>query len=114
MPASHHFYNHVFAELGKLKASKSAGPNQITPGIIKEFAYEFLIPFTNILNCSFSEGIVPEQWKKAIVVPVPKKQPPSIDKLRPVSLTSRDHFKTQPAVGRRRPPVPVGCYCSEQ
>ena len=34
------------------------------------------------------EGKVSDQWKRAIVVPIPKQYPPNIDKLRPVSLTS--------------------------
>ena len=55
---------------------------------MKEFAYELSIPFTDILNASFTEGVVPSQWKKGIVVPVPKQKPPSLDKLRPISLTS--------------------------
>ena len=37
---------------------------------------------------SFEEGIVPSQWKKGIVVRVPKQNPPSLDNLRPISLTS--------------------------
>ena len=56
--------------------------------LIKEFAYEISVPFTDILNCSFKEGKVPHQWKKAIVVPIPKQIPATIDKERPVSLTS--------------------------
>ena len=45
--------------------------------IVKEFAYKLSIPFTDILNASFTdEGIVPGQWgKKGIVVPVPNKVP---------------------------------------
>ncbi len=31
---------------------------------------------------------MPHQWKKAVVVPIPKTSPPKIEKLRPVSLTS--------------------------
>ena len=46
------------------------------------------VPLTNILTSPFEEGIVPTQWKKGIVVPVPKQNPPSLDKLRPISLTS--------------------------
>ena len=45
---------------------------------------------TDLLNCSYQNGIVPVQWKKAVVIPLPKSSPPSWDKLRPVSLT--DHF----------------------
>ena len=33
------------------------------------------------------QGNVPSQWKDANVIPIPKQTPPSIDKLRPISLT---------------------------
>ena len=62
----------VFAERGKLKAAKSAVPDQIPPRLLKEFAYELSLPLTDILNSSVLEGKVPDQWKKAIVVPIPK------------------------------------------
>ena len=39
-------------------------------------------------NSSIDEGVVPSQWKKGIVVPVPEQSPPSLDKLRPITLTS--------------------------
>ena len=40
------------------------------------------------MNASLREGVVPVEWKQATVVPVPKVTPtPSMDKLRPVSLT---------------------------
>ena len=45
---------------------------------------------TKILNASFQEGSVPPQWKRAVVVPIPKNNPPKWNQLRPVSLT--DHF----------------------
>ena len=77
----------VYHELNKVKVSKSSGPDGIPPKIIREFAYELSGPMTEILNSSFAEGIVPHQWKSAIVIPVPKQYPPSIDKLRPISLT---------------------------
>ncbi|XP_072042807.1 uncharacterized protein [Amphiura filiformis] len=77
----------VYAELSKVKASKACGPDGVSPRLIKEFAYELSIPVTDILNCSYHEGVVPTQWKKAIVVPIPKTKPPKVDKLRPVSLT---------------------------
>ena len=54
--------------------------------LVKEFAYELSVSFTDILNCSYTEGMVPHQWKKAIVIPIPKQYPANIDKLRPVSL----------------------------
>ena len=78
----------VYAELRKVKSTKATGPDGISPKLVKEFAYELSSPVTDILNCSYKEGVVPKQWKQAIVVPIPKTKPPSrVDKLRPVSLT---------------------------
>ena len=77
----------VYAQLKKVKASKASGPDGISPKIIKEFAYEFSTSICDILNSSYAEGVVPTQWKKAIVVPIPKTNPPKCDKLRPVSLS---------------------------
>ncbi|KAI8483655.1 hypothetical protein Bbelb_385930 [Branchiostoma belcheri] len=34
------------------------------------------------------EGSVPDEWKNAIVVPIPKTTPPSVEEVRPISLTS--------------------------
>ena len=42
---------------------------------------------TDIINASLSQCKVPTQWKEANVIPIPKLTPPSIDKLRLVSLT---------------------------
>ena len=53
----------------------------------KEFAYEQSIPLTDILNASYSQGIVPSQWKKAVDIPIPQTSPPNVEKLRPISLT---------------------------
>ena len=84
-----HLYTwEVYNELRKIKPIKSSGPDGVSARLIKEFAYEISVPFTDILNCSFKEGIVPYQRKKAIVVPIPQQTPASIDKLHPVSLTS--------------------------
>ena len=80
----------IFRQLSQLKPGKSSGPDAIPAKLIKLFAYEFSSPLCDILNCSFSEQVVPTQWKKAIVVPVPKEKPASVEKLRPIALT--DHF----------------------
>lgn len=45
-------------------------------------------PLCDIFNCSITEGVVPDLWKRAITVPIPKTNPPnSLDDLRPISLT---------------------------
>ena len=65
----------VYSELKKFNPTKSGGPDKIPGKIEREFAYELSIPFTDILNASFTEGVVPSQWKRGIVVPVPKQTP---------------------------------------
>ena len=77
----------MYSVLNKVNASKATGPDGIPPRLVKEFAYELSVPFTDILNCSYTEGTVPHQWKKAIVIPIQKQYPANIDKLRPVSMT---------------------------
>jgi hypothetical protein len=77
----------IFHDLSKLSASKAGGPDNIPPRLLKEFAYELSQPVSDIINASLSQSLVPTQWKEANVIPIPKQTPPSIDKLRPVSLT---------------------------
>ena len=74
----------------KTKAGKAGGPDGISSRLVREFAHELSKPLADILNKSYEEGVCPPQWKKAVVVPIPKAKPASWDKLRPVSLT--DHF----------------------
>ncbi|KAI8482183.1 hypothetical protein Bbelb_400710 [Branchiostoma belcheri] len=71
------------------KVGKAPGPDQLSTRILKEFSYELSKPIANILNTSLTKGFVPQEWKDAVVVPLPKTQPPSVEKLRPVSLTSQ-------------------------
>ncbi|KAI8494998.1 hypothetical protein Bbelb_269840 [Branchiostoma belcheri] len=79
----------TYNRLRRLKAGKASGPDQLSARILKEFACEISYPVTDIMNASFKEGFVPQAWKDATVVPLPKSHPPSVDKLRPVSLTSQ-------------------------
>ena len=78
----------VYKELSKLNARKSAGPDGMPGRILKEFACELSTPVADILNASLREGCVPQMWKDATVVPVPKEMPATITKLRPISLTA--------------------------
>lgn len=77
----------VYDKLSKIKSNKAPGPDQVPQRVLKDFACELSGPVCNILNTSFHEGITPPQWKEAIVIPVPKTQPPSVEQLRPISLT---------------------------
>lgn len=80
----------VHKVMSKVRQKTSGGPDGISARIVREFLVELATPLTHIINTSFQQGTVPDEWKRAIVVPIPKGSPPSVDKLRPISLT--DHF----------------------
>ena len=73
-----------------MQQATAGGPDNISARIIREFCVELATPLADIINTSFSQSKVPKDWKRAIVIPIPKTNPPSIDRLRPISLTS--HF----------------------
>ena len=58
--------------------------------MLKSYAYVLSSPVASIFNASIQEAVVPSMWKKANVIPVPKKSvPKDISKdLRPISLTT--------------------------
>ena len=76
------------AALRKVKVNKATGPDDIPAWILRDLD-ELAAPLASIYNSSLREGVIPDLWKTAIIVPVPKKHPPRhIEKdLRPISLT---------------------------
>ena len=76
--------------LQKIRRNTAPGPDGISARIVHDFSYELATPLTHIINSSLQKGASPDRWKQAIVVPIPKTKPPTLCKLRPVSLT--DHF----------------------
>jgi hypothetical protein len=78
----------IYSDLKKVSITKAGGPDNVPPKVLKEFAYELSMRVTDIINASLKRGKVPTQWKEANVVPVPEQTPPSINKLRPISLTA--------------------------
>ena len=80
----------VHSALSKIRESTSGGPDGISARIIRLFSVELATPLAGIINASTQQGKIPKEWKRAIVVPIPKTSPAAIDKLRPISLT--DHF----------------------
>ena len=63
----------VLLALRKLKPKKAAGPDQIIGEILKQanlHIIPFLVKFFNVL---FDNGIYPEQWTEAIILPLYKK-----------------------------------------
>ena len=80
----------VYKELAHLKRGKASGPNNLPTWILKEFAMELSSPVAQIFNASIQERSVPNVWKLADVIPIPKTNPvKEIEKdLRPISLTA--------------------------
>ena len=71
-----------------LNPNKASGPDEISPRLLKELHHEIAPILTKIYRSSLSTGIVPNDWKTALVAPVYKKGPkykPS--NYRPISLT---------------------------
>jgi hypothetical protein len=67
--------NAVFHTFLKLNPKKARGPDGIPSWLLKENADLFADPIAAILNCSYREYALPPVWKKADVVPIPKKSP---------------------------------------
>jgi hypothetical protein len=75
--------------LSRVNSHKSPKPDDIPNWFLKDFAFVIADPGCHIFNASISSGLVPDLWKRASVVSIPKSHPPhSIqDDLRPISLT---------------------------
>ena len=74
----------------KLNPTKTNGPDGIFNWLLKKNAELLSDPVKEILNSSFRAGCLPQSWKNADVVPLPKQEPvEDINKhLRPTSLNS--------------------------
>ena len=78
----------VYKRLKALDPTKSQGPDEIHPYILKELCTSLAYPLSRIFNTSLRTGIVPDIWKSANVSPIFKKGDRNSPKnYRPVSLT---------------------------
>ena len=79
----------MFKCLKSLKVSKSPGPDNIHPKVLRETASELAYPFKLLFDETIKAGKIPSKWKTAEVRPIFKKgiktEPGNY---RPVSLTS--------------------------
>ena len=79
----------VRKKLMLLKADKSPGPDGIHPLLLRRAADSLCQPLTDIFMKSFTEAVVPRDWRDAVISPIYKKGPRSLpENYRPVSLTS--------------------------
>ena len=79
----------MYTTLKSLKVSKSPGPDEIHPRLLRELAKEVAYPLTLLFNKTLDEGKLPTEWKVAEVRPIYKKGSKiQAGNYRPVSLTS--------------------------
>ncbi|BHF73661.1 hypothetical protein SprV_0401674300 [Sparganum proliferum] len=62
----------VRRELEALNESKSPGPDEIPPKLLKELASELSVPLSMLFQTSFDTGTLPIDWKLALITPLYK------------------------------------------
>ncbi|CAH1274650.1 Hypp5351 [Branchiostoma lanceolatum] len=81
--------NSIEKLLASLNPTKAAGPDGITPCVLRELAKELSPILTTIYQSSMRTGQVPQDWKEALVTPMFKKgEHYTASNYRPISLTS--------------------------
>ena len=80
-------YENVSTALTKLKADKACGPDKVAPKLLKKAGHTFIPSLLSLFTSSASRNSVPEQWKRANVSSLYKKDDET-DKsnYRPISL----------------------------
>ena len=77
----------IFNILYSLKVNKAHGPDDISVNMIKLCGNGLCVPLKLIFNNILTTGIFPDQWKKANVTPIHKKENKQLIKnYRPISL----------------------------
>jgi hypothetical protein len=77
----------VSKKLVNLITTKATGPDSIPAWLLKENSDILGAPISEILNSSYQETSLPQSWKWAHIVPIPKQKPVQEVKMRPISLT---------------------------
>ena len=75
----------------RLNSRKAAGPDNISPCLLKLCVDQLSCVFTDIFNVSLSQCKIPHCFKRSTIIPVPKKSTASyLNDYRPVAFTSVD------------------------
>ena len=78
---------HDITKVVKSLKSMSVGVDEINSFVIKSLVPRINTILVHIVNVSFEHGIFPENWKKAVITPIPKVSIPlSPSDFRPISL----------------------------
>ena len=80
----------VAKKLREISTTRSSGPDDIPDWVLKTFSDILALPVADIINTSFQSCKVPQIWKMADVVPLPKVSVVNDPEkeLQPISLTS--------------------------
>jgi hypothetical protein len=81
-------FRHILTLLRGIDSTKAVGPDSIPGRILKELAWQLCPFFVSLFKTIINKGVVPNDWKKAYVIPIYKsgdRSNPS--NYRPVSLT---------------------------
>ena len=82
--------NELTKNLKKMKDGKAPGCDKISSEMLKHLGQRGKSTLLNILNLSWNDGQVPDRYRRAKIVPIPKagKDPTLPSSYRPISLTS--------------------------
>ena len=104
-PSEYNYFispDEVFYKLERISIRKSPGPDNLPNWFLRDFAFALCDPLCHIFNVSVQQGVVPNIWKQANIIAIPKTKPAnSIEQdLRPISLTATISKVFESLVGR--------------
>ncbi|MGL5405735.1 MAG: hypothetical protein ACRDAX_02950, partial [Propionibacteriaceae bacterium] len=79
----------VQSKLQQIKSNAGPGPDGVQGAVLKSCAAALAPSLSRLFNCSLQQGVLPQGWKTAAVIPIPKGGDKSdLENYRPISMTS--------------------------
>lgn len=79
----------ILSKIKLIDVNKGAGPDQIPPSFVKRCGKELCTPLCIIFNKSLTNGVFPDRWKIAHIIPIFKSGDKSrCENYRPISILS--------------------------
>ena len=97
----------ILNELKNLDSKKAPGPDGLPASVLKAARFELISIIHHLFILTITTGIVPNQWKEANIVPIPKEQrPQGPEEYRGIALTSTlckvfERIMSRPEIGNR-------------